>query len=72
LLPFNSEICVFTSAIRTIDLKIEKTIVLPTVLYGYETWLVTYREEHRLSAFENNAEEYWLHLPQDKSKCWTL
>jgi len=45
---------------------------LPPFFYGYETWLVTYREEHRLSAFENNAEEYWLHLPQDRSKCWTL
>jgi len=51
LLPFNSENYVFPSATKGIDIKIEKSIVLPAVLYGYETWLVTYREEQRLSAF---------------------
>jgi hypothetical protein len=27
--------------------KIHKTIILPLVLYGCETWTVTLREEHR-------------------------
>jgi hypothetical protein len=72
LLQFNSGSYVFPSATKATGIKIEKIIVLPAVLYGYETCLVTYREEHTLSAFERNAEEYWMHLPQDRSKCCTL
>jgi hypothetical protein len=33
--------------------EIYKTIILPVVLYGCETWSVTLREEHRLREFEN-------------------
>jgi hypothetical protein len=33
--------------------KIYKTIILPVVLCGCETWSVTLREEHRLRVFEN-------------------
>jgi hypothetical protein len=33
--------------------RIYKTIILPVVLYGYETWSLTLREEHRLRVFEN-------------------
>jgi hypothetical protein len=29
------------------------TVILPVVLYGYETWSLTLREEHRLRIFEN-------------------
>jgi hypothetical protein len=32
---------------------IYKTIILPVVLYGYETWSLTLREKHRLRVFEN-------------------
>jgi hypothetical protein len=31
-----------------VKVKIHKTIVLPVVLYGCETWSVPLREEHRL------------------------
>jgi hypothetical protein len=34
-------------------IKIYKTIILPVVLYGCETWSLTLREEHRLRVFEN-------------------
>ena len=34
-------------------IKIYKTIILPVVLYGYETWSLTLREESRLRVFEN-------------------
>jgi hypothetical protein len=34
-------------------IKIYKTIILPVVLYGRETWSLTLREEHRLMVFEN-------------------
>jgi hypothetical protein len=38
---------------RNVKVKIYKTIILPVVLYGCETWSVTLRGEHRLRAFEN-------------------
>jgi hypothetical protein len=34
---------------------IYKTIILPVVLYGCETWSLTLREEHRLRVFENRV-----------------
>ena len=34
---------------------IYRTIILPVVLYGCETWLVTLREERRLRVFENRV-----------------
>jgi hypothetical protein len=36
---------------RNVKLKIYKTIILPVVLYGCETWSLTLREEHRLRVF---------------------
>jgi hypothetical protein len=38
-----------------VKIKIHKTIILPVVLYGCETWSLTLREEHRLRAFENRV-----------------
>jgi hypothetical protein len=35
--------------------KTYKTVILPLVLYGYETWSLTLREEHRLRALENRV-----------------
>jgi hypothetical protein len=32
-----------------------KTIILPVVLYGYETWSLIPREEHKLRVFEERA-----------------
>ena len=32
-----------------------KTIILPVVLYGCETWSLTLRDEHRLRVFENKV-----------------
>jgi hypothetical protein len=40
---------------RNVKVKIYKTIIIPVVLYGCETWSVTLREEHRLRAFENRV-----------------
>jgi hypothetical protein len=36
-----------------IKIRIYKTMVLPVVLYGCETWSLTLKEEHRLRVFEN-------------------
>jgi hypothetical protein len=40
---------------RNVKVKICKTIILPVVLYGCETWTLTLREEHRLRVFENRV-----------------
>jgi hypothetical protein len=32
-----------------------KTVILPVILYGCETWSLTLREEHRLRVFENRV-----------------
>jgi hypothetical protein len=38
---------------RNVKVKIYKTMILPVVLYGCETWSLMQREEHRLRVFEN-------------------
>ena len=38
---------------KNLKIKIHKTIILPVVLYGCETWSLTLREESRLRVFEN-------------------
>jgi hypothetical protein len=40
---------------KNIRIRIYKTIILPVVLYGCETWSLTLREEHRLRVFENRV-----------------
>jgi hypothetical protein len=40
---------------RNLKVKIYKTIILPVVLYGCETWSLTLREEQRLKVFENRV-----------------
>jgi hypothetical protein len=36
-------------------IKIYRTIIMPVVLYGFETWSLTLREERRLRVFENRV-----------------
>ena len=38
---------------RKLKIKIYRTIILPVVLYGCETWSLTLREERKLRVFEN-------------------
>jgi len=38
---------------KNLKIKIYRTIILPVVLYGCETWLLTRREERKLRLFEN-------------------
>jgi len=38
-----------------IKVKIYRTIILPVVLYGCETWSLTLREERKLRLFENRV-----------------
>jgi hypothetical protein len=39
----------------SVKVKIYKTIILPFVLYGCETWSLALMEEHRLRVFENRV-----------------
>ncbi|KAJ4431557.1 hypothetical protein ANN_20156 [Periplaneta americana] len=40
---------------KNLKVRIDKTVILPVVLYGCETWTLTLREEHRLRVFENKV-----------------
>ena len=40
---------------ENIKIKIYRTVILPLVLYGCETWLLTLREDCRLWVFENRV-----------------
>ena len=40
---------------KKLKIKIYRTIILPVVLYGCETWSKTLREERRLRVFENRV-----------------
>jgi len=54
-LSFGAEYFVFQFAIQNIKIKIHRTIILPVVLYGYETWSLTLRGERRLRLSENRV-----------------
>ena len=47
---------------KKLKIKIYRTIILPVVLYGCETWSLTLREEHRLRVFENSVLREYLGL----------
>ncbi|KAJ4448338.1 hypothetical protein ANN_10353 [Periplaneta americana] len=38
---------------KNLKIRIYKTVILPVVLYGCETWTLTLRKEQRLRVFEN-------------------
>ena len=40
---------------RKLKIKIYRTIILPVVLYGCETWSLILREERMLRVFENRV-----------------
>ena len=42
---------------KNLKIKIYRTIILPFVLYGCETLLLTSREERKLRVFEHGVEE---------------
>jgi hypothetical protein len=41
--------------LKKLKIKIYKTVILPVVLYGCETWSLNLREEHRLRVHENTV-----------------
>jgi hypothetical protein len=40
---------------KNLKIKIYRTVILPVVFYGCETWSLTLREERRLKVFENRV-----------------
>jgi len=40
---------------KNLKIKIYRTIILPVVLYGCETWSLTLKEERRLRVSENRV-----------------
>jgi hypothetical protein len=55
-LSFSPKSFVIPSHIKkNLKIKIYKTVILPVVLYGYETWSLTLREEHRLRVFDKRV-----------------
>ena len=40
---------------KNLKIKIYRTIILPVVLYGCETWSLTLREKHRLSCLRTGC-----------------
>jgi hypothetical protein len=53
---------------RSVKVKIYKTIIMPAVLYGCETWTLTLREEHRLRVFENRVLRRIFRLKRDEKQ----
>jgi hypothetical protein len=42
---------------KNLKIKIYKTVILPVVQYGCETWSLILREEHRLRISEKSVKE---------------
>jgi hypothetical protein len=40
---------------KNTKIRVYRTIILPVVLYGCETWSLTLREEQRLRVYENRV-----------------
>jgi hypothetical protein len=51
---------------KNVKIRIYRTIILPVVLYGCETWSLTIREEHRLRVFENRVLRRLFGLKRDE------
>jgi hypothetical protein len=51
---------------KNIKIRIYKSISLPVVLYGCETWSLTLREEHRPRVFENRVLKRIFGLKKDE------
>jgi hypothetical protein len=55
LLPFGAESFVFSLISKNVKMKIYRTIILPFVLWDFETWSLTMGKECRLRVFESRV-----------------
>jgi hypothetical protein len=56
--------------IKKLKGKKYKTVILPVVLYGCETWYLTLREEYRLRVFENRVLRKILGPKREEDGSW--
>jgi hypothetical protein len=52
--------------LKNIEIGLYKTIIMPVVLDGCETWSLTLKEEHRLRVFENRVLRRVFRLKRDE------
>jgi hypothetical protein len=50
-----SRLTSWNACYQAVQIKINKTLILLVVLYGFETWSLTLRKEHRLRVLENRV-----------------
>jgi hypothetical protein len=55
---------------KNLNIKIYKTVIMPVILYGCETWSLTLREEHRLTVFENRLLRKIFVLKREEKGSW--
>ena len=55
MLSFRAESFVFSLLSKNLKIKIYRTIILSVVLYGCETWCLTFREERGLKVCGNRV-----------------
>jgi hypothetical protein len=55
---------------KNLNIKIYRTVILPVVLYGCETWSPTLREEHRLRVFENRMLRKLFRSKREEDGSW--
>jgi hypothetical protein len=55
LLLFGAKSFFFQFVSKNIKIKINKTVILPDVFCGCETWSLTLREERRLRVFDSRV-----------------
>jgi hypothetical protein len=55
---------------KNIKVGIYKTVILPVVLYGCETWSLTVREGHKLRVFKNRLLRRIFGPKRDGVKGW--
>jgi len=51
---------------KNLKIKIYRTVILPVVMYGCETWSLTLREERKLRVFENRVLRKIFGIRRDK------
>jgi hypothetical protein len=55
---------------KNLKIKTYKTVILPVVLYGCETWNLTLMEEHRLRVFENRVLRKIFGPKREENQSW--
>jgi hypothetical protein len=55
---------------KNLKIKIYKTVILPVVLYGCETWSPTLREENRLRVFEDTVLRRIFGPKREEDRSW--